>query len=56
MQKIIDDKKIEAAQFLSVMGADNIIHIKKDDFKKAMMILNQAKDRTEPKEAKGAKK
>ncbi len=45
MNQIITDKKIEVSQLLTVMSADNIIHIKKEDFKKAMMILNSAKAR-----------
>ena len=46
MTQIIEEKKIEVSQLLSVMEADNIIHIKKEDFNKAMMILKQAKTRT----------
>ncbi|MEN6423337.1 MAG: recombinase RecT [Smithella sp.] len=45
MKKIIEDKKLEESQFLIVMNADNIIHIKKEDIKKAMMILQSAKAR-----------
>jgi recombination protein RecT len=45
MNQIVTDKNLEVSQFLTVMGADNIIHIKKEDYKKAMMILQSAKAR-----------
>jgi recombination protein RecT len=45
MNKIITEKNIEVSQFLTVMDADNIIHIKKDDYQKAIMILQAAKER-----------
>lgn len=45
IQAIIDEKNIEVSQLLTVMDADNVIHIKKEDFKRAMQILKSAKAR-----------